>query len=253
MLHKSTFLSKKVTSFCTIQKGYFVLNYPKRLLRFVLSKKVLCFELSKKVTSFCTIQKGTLLWSIQKGYFILNYPKRYFVLNYPKKVTLFLTIQKGYFVFNYPKRLLCFVLSKKVILFWTILKRLLCFELQINIITVYQFPLLCALLYVSVGYILREAKHAQTHELYVKYIMLTSRFFNLAICNDRSCIGMMQRIPCKQSIVCGTLIDVFPIACVSISSLLLMRIGSPYNVKVQGHIKAFRKYHDAPKLSIGML
>ena len=146
-----------------------------------------------------------------------NYQIQFFILHkspfLSKKVTLFWPIQKGYFALNYPKRLLCF-------------------ELPINIITVYQFPLLCALLYVSVGYILREAKHAQTHELYVKYIMLTSRFFNLAIYNDRSCIGMMQRIPCKQSIVCGTLIDVFPIACVSTSSLLLMRIGSPYNVKV---------------------
>ena len=160
---------------------------------------------------FFILHKSTFL--SKKGYFALTYPKRLLCFDLSKKVTLFWTIQKGYFALNYPKRLLCF-------------------ELPINIITVYQFPLLCALLYVSVGYILREAKHAQTHELYVKYIMLTSRFFNLAICNDRSCIGMMQRIPCKQSIVCGTLIDVFPIACVSTSSLLLMRIGSPYNVKV---------------------
>ena len=160
---------------------------------------------------FFILHKSTFL--SKKGYFALTYPKRLLCFDLSKQVTLFWTIQKGYFALNYPKRLLCF-------------------ELPINIITVYQFPLLCALLYVSVGYILREAKHAQTHELYVKYIMLTSRFFNLAICNDRSCIGMMQRIPCKQSIVCGTLIDVFPIACVSTSSLLLMRIGSPYNVKV---------------------
>lgn len=43
-------------------------------------------------------------------------------------------------------------------------------------------------------------------------------------------MGITVSMPCRQSIVCGTDIDLFAIAFVSASSSLQITIGSPYNI-----------------------
>ena len=57
--------------------------------------------------------------------------------------------------------------------------------------------------------------------------MLTSSLRSSAICRDKSCMGIMVRMPCRQSILGGTEINFWACDSVSTSSVLQIKIGSP--------------------------
>ena len=59
-------------------------------------------------------------------------------------------------------------------------------------------------------------------------VLLTSYPLSTAIWKERSCMGMTERTPCRQSTVWGTSTHLYPCACVSASFRLQTRIGRPY-------------------------
>ena len=70
-------------------------------------------------------------------------------------------------------------------------------------------------------------KHNKCNMALAMQCILTSHFRNWAMCNESSCIGMIVRMPCRQSIVSGTSILFVAKAIVSLSPTLHMSIGSP--------------------------
>lgn len=77
-----------------------------------------------------------------------------------------------------------------------------------------------------------KIKHIKISALISRSYWLTSYPLSTARWKDMSCMGMTQRIPCRQSTVWGSSMLLYAILLLSVSSLQHRMMGRPYETKV---------------------